>query len=343
MPIQATVILDSGCFLPMAKDDNGAFTEIGYFGSSKSVSDIRVVANGIERKESQQINLGKNCCIEVRHMRANGELNTDGVRGFPTFHKELLHMTDLYGKDKHQPVLHEKFDCVIRFDSGHFCGALIKPRYFEEYKKQRNGSFVHTKSRKSERLSKPVAHNISVHFKLDDGEWLELARDGEVFWAVKNSSAEERLEIEIGADNMTAEKFYREALKVEREDYRLPNQSDPPPNVNNALKISPLEKELKGILLFPQIDIAEIKEIASLSIEQVDTRLQEMGLNPDEPLPERLSRFAALQREFNSAWYAEDSTKGGMAWGKVSIPIHKGLSGIEAIPQIFIEFHGNAA
>ena len=41
--ILATVMLDSGCFLPGA--DRG-YTEIGYFGSSKLISDIQITVDG---------------------------------------------------------------------------------------------------------------------------------------------------------------------------------------------------------------------------------------------------------------------------------------------------------
>jgi len=228
MPIQATVILDSGCFLPRAEGNNGTYTEIGYFGSSKSVSDIRVLADGVEEKHSEPINLGKNCGIEVRHMKANGKPKRDGVKRSPTFHDELLHMSDLYGENQH--VDPSKFDCVIRFDSGRFSGALVKPRYFEEYKRQPDGKFVHTQECKRKMVRKPVAHNIYVYFRLNKGEWLELARDGEVFWSSKDSDVKERLEVEMVADNTTAEKFFRLALADNKKDsYWLPNVGDPPP------------------------------------------------------------------------------------------------------------------
>ena len=54
-------------------------------------------------------------------------------------------------------------------------------------------------------------------------------KDGKVFWSSKDVNVKERLEIEIVADNTTAEKFYRVALKAERDSYWLPNQGDPPP------------------------------------------------------------------------------------------------------------------
>lgn len=227
MPIQATVVLDSGCFLPMPEDNQGAYTEIGYFQSGRSVSDIQVAADGNPINTAEKMNLGKKCCIEVRHVKANGSIKKDGVKGAATFHDGLLHLKDLYGE--HMPVDRAKFDCIIRFDSGLFCGALLKPRRFKEHRRQANGQYLYTEDAGVKMINKPIAHNIFVHFKLKKGEALELARDGEVFWSSKDSGAKERLEIEIVADNTTAEKFYRNALKDKRDSYWLPNGGDPPP------------------------------------------------------------------------------------------------------------------
>lgn len=227
MPIQATVILDSGCFLPQPEASKGTYTEIGYFQSSKTVSDIRVIADGNEVEYPEKMNLGKQCGIAVRHVKADGSLKQDGVKASPTFHDELLHMIDLYGE--HMPVDRAKFDCIIRFDSGHFFGTMLKPRRFKEHKRQANGKYLHTPDAAVKMITKPIAHNVAVHFKLSKGEALELARDGVVFWSSKDAGARERLDIEIIADNTTAEKFYRIALKGKRDSYWLPNQGEPPP------------------------------------------------------------------------------------------------------------------
>ena len=227
MPILATVILDSGCFLPVP-DSNGAYTKIGYFGSSKSISDICVKADGVDVSYPEPMNLGKKCEIEVRHVKADGTVMKSGVLGAKDFQEKLLHLSDLYDEDDIPAVDPAKFDCVIRFDSGHFSPALVKPRYFKKLSKQATGKFEASPDERKP-VSKPIAHNVHVHFKLSNGEALELARGGEVFWSSKNVSAKERLEIEIVADNTTAEKFYRVALKGKRDSYWLPNQGDPPP------------------------------------------------------------------------------------------------------------------
>ena len=227
MSILATVILDSGCFLPVP-ESNGRYTKIGYFGSSKSVSDICVRADGADVGYSEPMNLGKKCEIQIRHVKADDTIKKEGVRGVQGFHDKLLHLSDLYDKDDVPVVDPAKFDCILHFDSGRFAPALVKPRYFKKLSLQATGKFE-ALPEESKPVNRPIAHNIHVHFKLKNGEALELARDGEVFWSSKDVGAKERLDIEIVADNTTADKFYRVALKGKRDSYWLPNQGDPPP------------------------------------------------------------------------------------------------------------------
>jgi hypothetical protein len=226
MPIQVTIILDSGVFLPI-EGDNSNHTEIGYFQSHQSVPDIQVRADGNLLTTGSPMNLGKKCQIEIRHVKANGSIKKDGVKSANGFHGGLLHMKHLYGK--HISVDRKKFDCVLRFDSGLFCGAKFKPRTFKEYVPAANGQKGFTPSGKTKTTREPIPHDIHVLFKLGKGEAIELARDGEVFWSSQTSGAKERLEIEIVADNSTAEKFYRHALKDKHDSYWLPNQGNPPP------------------------------------------------------------------------------------------------------------------
>ena len=228
MPVNATVTLDSGSFLPMT----GTFCEIGYFECEPGVSDIKIFIDGEEPDDIPNpfklCSAGAKCVIEVRHKDKNDVINTNGIRTSKTFHSQLLHLEQLYGN--HQPVERSNFNCVIKFASGHFRASMVKKRGFKEHKKQPDGSFKPDAAIKPAAIG-PIAHNMVVHFTLEDDEALELARDGVTFWTSKGRPIKERLEIEIAADNSTAEKFFRHALKDGNKDtYLLPNQGDPPPS-----------------------------------------------------------------------------------------------------------------
>ena len=222
MPINATVILDSGCFLK--NGSKGAYTEIGYFCSSECAPDLRVLADGKEASTFQ--NLGdKNCKIVVRHVLANGEIKLKALDSEDGFHDKLLHLEEFYGKV--MPVDRKKFDCILRFDSGCFCAAMVKTRSFKKHSRQAGKIKMLRAAAKA--AARPIAHNVHVHFTINDGEKLELARNGKVFWSSENSSATERIDIEIIADNSTAEKFFCDIFKDQPDYFWLPNSGDPPP------------------------------------------------------------------------------------------------------------------
>ncbi len=230
MPIHVTVTLDSGSFLP--KKDT--FCEIGYFECEPTVSDIKIFIDGEEPDDvANPFKLcggSKKCAIEIRHKDKEDNTKTDGVRTSKTFHSQLLHFEHLYGPGNHQPVERNKFDCVIRFDSGHLRASMVKKRDFKEHKKQPDGSFKHDPQDRPKTV-KPIAHNMVVYFALADDEALELVRDSAPFWTSKGKTINHRLEIEIAADNSTAEKFFRHALSNGgKNGYWLPNQGDPPPS-----------------------------------------------------------------------------------------------------------------
>jgi hypothetical protein len=224
--IYVTVILDSGCFLPIPIRGNGNHTEIGYFASEASISDIQVRADGNEIQDSMPLKLGKKSLIEVRHVTAEGNINRQGVKGSNNFHNVLLHMKDLYDRD--MLVDRNNFDAIIRFDSGLFVGSMIKLSGFRKQQKLGDGHFAYSLSDPPQ-VSKPIAHDVNVFFTLTEGESLELTRDGQVFWSSRLLRLSDRLEIEFIADNSTAHKFYRDALKEELDTYWIPNGEDPPP------------------------------------------------------------------------------------------------------------------
>lgn len=229
MPIHVTVTLDSGSFLP--KTDT--FCEIGYFECEPTVSDIKIFIDGEEPDDVANpfklCDASKKCVIEVRHKDKDDHTKTDGIRTSKTFHSQLLHFEHLYGPGTHHAVERNNFDCVIRFDSGHLRASMVKKRDFKEHKKQQDGSFKHDPQDRPKPVG-AVSHNVVVSFTLDDNEALDLARDNSTIWTSKKYNPKQRIDIEIAADNSTAEKFFRHSLSDSGKDsYWLPNQGDPPP------------------------------------------------------------------------------------------------------------------
>ena len=233
MPIEVTVVLDSGTLLPAEKpkglQPGYYYSEIGYFQNPKGEPDIRIFVDGDESVQNPPLKLGgENCTLEVRHVKADGCIHRQGATAAKTFHEQLLHLKDLYGG--HIEMDRSKFDCVIRFESGRFMPSMVKKRAFKESKRDTVGlSFAPTGNRKE---IDRVAHNISVHFTLAEGEVLELAKSGTVFLSSRDLDVKNRLEIELPVSNAVGNKFYHDAFKAPRVDniYWLPNECDPPPS-----------------------------------------------------------------------------------------------------------------
>ncbi|MFY9573605.1 MAG: hypothetical protein WAV20_19580, partial [Blastocatellia bacterium] len=214
MAILATIVLDSGCFFPNERDP---YCEVGYFESERSASDITVFADGEQIESTSPFKLGRNCLIEVYHLNASRNRKTDGVTAAHGLHHCFLHLKDLYGED--MPVEPKKFDCIIRFYSGHLCASMIKPRKYDRM----DGNSALLESR----MVGPFAHDMAIQYLLEDGEALQMRRDGKIFWSSEDYPANQRLDIQIVADNSTTEKFYRDALHLRTDSYWLPNHGDP--------------------------------------------------------------------------------------------------------------------
>lgn len=218
--IQATIILDSGSFLTDEEANGKAYSEVGYF-----TPQISVYVDGEKKGDIHPGKIGTGCReIKVRKYDASGNEVATGITLSECLLKYLLRLHNVYGHVVHSDRV--KFDCVFHFNSGHFCSSKVKARNFREY----NG-----KSHQETGQKKPVgliAHDIAIHYELGPGETLKLLCDDNQLWSSDEHGAiRKRLDIEILADNSTAEMFYREGLKLLGQNYWLPNQGgDPPPS-----------------------------------------------------------------------------------------------------------------
>jgi len=223
MPIFVTLVLDSGAFLENIDDDPDELN-VGYFESDKDnngneVSDIRVYGNG-ELLPSRHHKLGKGT---INITLINNKAAVKGVTIADSLKKNLLRKTELFGNN---PPEYDRngFDCVLHFTAGHFRCSKVKDRRFVEATVgtwQKTGPDKHTR---------PIAHDVLVHYELQDGEKLEIERiNGPVLFTTEDLPAGTRhVEIEILTNNSTATKFFCTAFDLQgRKTCWLPNQGDP--------------------------------------------------------------------------------------------------------------------
>lgn len=217
--IQATILLDSGSFLTNEEENGMTYSEVGYF-----TPHLFIYADGEMVGEINPGQMGTGCRkIDVRKYDASGSEIASNIELSQCLLKHLLRLHTVYGHVVHSD--RDKYDCLFHFNSGHFCSSKLKTRDFKEV---HGKSHSETGRRKSLEL---IAHDILVHYELEPGETLRLNCDGGKIWSSGDQEKiARRLDIEIMADNSTAEMFYREGLKLMGQNYWLPNQGDPPPS-----------------------------------------------------------------------------------------------------------------
>jgi hypothetical protein len=221
MATNATIVLDSGVFL------GGVATpgpwDVGYFGSASSIPDIRVFADGkaVDIKPPLRIPTDKST-LEIQHLGADGKVKQDPLAD-DQLRVHRLTLDKLYGQDKE--IDDTTFDCIIRFHSGYFRPSMIKTRKFKlDPPPAAPGSDTY-------KSIDCIAHNVVVHYTVDDQEELRLVKGGQTIWSTKGqSSSSKLLELEFIADHANAERYYCDCLKGHTGARWLPNQGDPPPN-----------------------------------------------------------------------------------------------------------------
>jgi len=231
MSKQAKLILDSGCLLPL-KDKTQTYAEIGLFQCDKYEADFTLRVDGEEKPFPELQKGGSQCKLEVRHVNRNGTVKKGKVTFPKTFHRRLLHLKDLYGEPV--PINDQKFDCLLRLSTGRFSSKNSRRgRVFKKHTKRDDGRPVLQSGAEPKELKKPIMHDIVVRYTLEDGEWIEILRNDKPFWSTRDVEAKRRIEIKIHADELTVPKYFGESFKDLREEYWLPNPSDPPPMCPN--------------------------------------------------------------------------------------------------------------
>lgn len=219
-PVEVTLTLDSGAFLTSIHRKNASSCEVGYFESDPATPDIRVFADGEEVNPSRILKLGSgNSRIDVLHTRSDGGIKED-LKLTKTFRKHLLSRGELY--EEIPEWNRSAYDCILYFNSGRFAASVVKPGLFRQHLVEGGEPTGNT------RTIRPIARDVRVSFELGQGEVLRLTRDGTDLWSTAEIEAgTKRIEIQITADETTAEKFYDKGLKHNGKDYWV--MSDPPP------------------------------------------------------------------------------------------------------------------
>lgn len=221
MSMQVTILLDSGAFFEeLAHNRSYPKLEVGYFNSGPDVPELSVLTNGDELNINSE-KLGRGT-IEIHHLNSSGqEAGNAGVTH--QLAGSILRKKDLY-PDNPPDFDRKKFDCVLEFYSGRFCCSMVKERRFVEVE-----CSTKAKTGKDKKTAKQISHNVAVHFDLADGDRLEIKRGGNILFSTNSAPAgTKRVDIDIVADNTTAERLYREALILKGNTCWLPNQGDPP-------------------------------------------------------------------------------------------------------------------
>ena len=137
---------------------------------------------------------------------------------------------DLYSLRELPAFKPEAYDCILRFHSGHFNSADVRPRRFTEHWLSNNGLTG------KEKLTRAIANEIHIEYDIADGEVLRLRReDGEEVWSSSSVGREtERVIVKILADDSLNPSYHKKALDHKGLCYYLPNSDRPPMNGNKG-------------------------------------------------------------------------------------------------------------
>lgn len=216
MGIQVTIILDSGAFMTDEDNQGALYTEVGYF-----TPDIKFYGDGRIVKELDPGRLGTSSrVVDIILKKPDGSAES-GINLSEGFCSHMLRLHKLHGRFVH--VDRDMFDCVFKFNSGHLRCSKVKARDFKEM----NGRTNELSGRKH---IPPIAHDVAIHYEIEDGGELVFNSNGKQTWSSKDHpDIKKRFDIEIMADHTTADMYFNQCLKLRGQNYWLPNQGDPPP------------------------------------------------------------------------------------------------------------------
>ena len=221
--MHVTVVLDTGGFFPAEKKGQ-TFLDVGYF-ETLNPTDIEVSEGGRPVQSQPHRKLGKgNHRIEVQHLEKDGVTVKEPIDESDSFRQNILRKDDLYADADVPAFLEKAYDCILRFRSGHFKSADVRPRRFTQH------ALSDDKPTGADVSTRAIANEIHVEYDLGDGEVLRLQGPGhrELWSSTSVPKGTTSVVVKILADDRLNPQYHKQALAHKVQHYYLPN-SDPPP------------------------------------------------------------------------------------------------------------------
>jgi hypothetical protein len=228
MAKRGSITINGGIFLTKKDKDKQSlkydYWDVGYFECEAGFPDIRFYIDGNEPQPAPLLKLGlKGGMIEIKLDR-QGIGMEKGVKIGNTFYTDLLRREKLY--QERVPLHEDKLDAVLRFHSGFFRPSMVKRRYFKQHDP------TGTLNNPTRQDMGAIAHNIIVDYDLQDGDKLTIGNGANTYFErVVDASIQNRLEVEILADDPTSLKYFCNCVEPGKAFYWVPNQGMPPPSI----------------------------------------------------------------------------------------------------------------
>jgi hypothetical protein len=220
--MRVTIVLTTGAFFP-TDDKNPNHIDVGYC-ETPHASDIDVFEDGNPARPPHIKKLGKgNIKIAVEHLEKDGVTVKQPVKLSQSFNRDILKKDDLYIAAEIPAFNEKEYDCIVRFHSGEFTSADVRPRRFTEHR------LSDDRPTGNDKTTKAIANEIHVAYDVADGEVLRLRAPGHNVWStasVKSGTAS--VVVKMLTDDTLNPRYHKRALLHKGQHYYLPN-SDPPP------------------------------------------------------------------------------------------------------------------
>lgn len=213
MPLQVSVVLDSGILAGSNRKKSYSSLDVGYFDPH-----IEIYGDGKLIKTITKDLIGKKV-----NVRFTGGDPTSQVKFSDELDRDLLRLGTLYRDSNTKPDFKaDPCECVINFNSGWFRPAATKDRHF----------YIMTRdTKKGRKHVGKIAHDIVVEYEVGANQALVITdENGTLFSSNDYKGVTRRFDIEILAPEEATLRFYRETLTLGADDpYMVPNQGNPPP------------------------------------------------------------------------------------------------------------------